>query len=160
MEAEVVRPPGRSQEEAEVRRCGHHQMEGDLMTIRLPDSLANSNYKFDVNIPEPVFNAVHHDDGSISLSLCYNASEIEEFARNAARSMYENIENSIIKELLELNGYEEVVRCKDCKRCYEKRTKRNNQLMRFCMRMDGNEYQVNANDFCSYGTPKERGGEK
>lgn len=54
----------------------------------------------------------------------------------------------------------EVVRCKDCKRCYEKRTKRNNQLMRFCMRMDGNEYQVNANDFCSYGTPKERGNEK
>ena len=54
----------------------------------------------------------------------------------------------------------EVVRCKDCKRCYEKRTNRNNQLMRFCMRMDGNEYQVNANDFCSYGTPKERGGEK
>ena len=54
----------------------------------------------------------------------------------------------------------EVVRCKDCKRCYEKRTKLNNQLMRFCMRIDGNEYQVNANDFCSYGTPKERGGEK
>lgn len=54
----------------------------------------------------------------------------------------------------------EVVRCKDCNRCYEKRTKRNEQLMRFCMRMDGNEYQVNANDFCSYGTPKERGGEK
>ena len=54
----------------------------------------------------------------------------------------------------------EVVRCKDCKRCYEKRTKHGNQLMRFCMRMDGNEYQVNANDFCSYGTPKERGGEK
>ena len=54
----------------------------------------------------------------------------------------------------------EVVRCKDCKRCYEKRTKRGNQLMRFCMRMDGNEYQVNANDFCSYGTPKERGNEE
>ena len=54
----------------------------------------------------------------------------------------------------------EVVRCKDCKRCYEKRTKLNNQLMRFCMRMDGKEYQVNANDFCSYGTPKERSGEK
>ena len=53
----------------------------------------------------------------------------------------------------------EVVRCKDCKRCYEKRTKLNNQLMRFCIRMDGNEYQVNANDFCSYGAPKERGGE-
>jgi hypothetical protein len=58
------------------------------------------------------------------------------------------------------SDFVEVVRCKDCKRCYEKHTKRNNQLMRFCMRMDGNEYQVNANDFCSYGTPKERGGEK
>ncbi len=55
---------------------------------------------------------------------------------------------------------EKVIRCKECKRCYEKRTKRNNQLMRFCMRIDGNEYQVNANDFCSYGTPKERAGEK
>ena len=54
----------------------------------------------------------------------------------------------------------EVVMCKDCKRCNEHRTKRNKQLMRFCMRIDGNEYQVNANDFCSYGTPKERGGEK
>lgn len=54
----------------------------------------------------------------------------------------------------------EVVRCKDCKRCYEKRTKRYNNLMRFCMRMDGNTYQVNANDFCSYGIPKERGGKK
>ena len=48
----------------------------------------------------------------------------------------------------------EVVRCRDCKRCYEKRTKRNKQLMRFCMRMDGREYQVNANDFCSYGKRK------
>ena len=48
----------------------------------------------------------------------------------------------------------EVVRCKDCKRCYEKRTKRNKQLMLFCMRMDGREYQVNADDFCSYGVRK------
>ncbi len=51
----------------------------------------------------------------------------------------------------------EVVRCKDCKRCYEKRTKRNKQLMLFCMRMDGREYQVNANDFCSYGKRKGEG---
>ena len=51
----------------------------------------------------------------------------------------------------------EVVRCKDCMRCYKKRTRRNKQLMYICMRMDGNEYQVNANDFCSYGKrpPKE-----
>ena len=64
----------------------------------------------------------------------------------------EELADHIIK-----NDVVPVVRCKDCKRCYEKRTKRGNQLMRFCMRMDGNEYQVNANDFCSYGTPKERG---
>lgn len=50
--------------------------------------------------------------------------------------------------------YVEVVRCKDCKRCFEKRTKRHNNLMRFCMRVDGNEFQVNANDFCSYGERK------
>lgn len=67
---------------------------------------------------------------------------------------FENCNNYISADVLK------VVRCKDCKRCYEKRTKRNNQLVRFCMRMDGNEYQVNANDFCSYGTSKERGGEK
>lgn len=48
----------------------------------------------------------------------------------------------------------EVVRCKDCERCFKKRTKRNKQLMLFCMRMDGREYQVNANDFCSYGVRK------
>ena len=48
----------------------------------------------------------------------------------------------------------EVVRCKDCERCFKKRTKRNKQLMLFCMRMDGREYQVNAHDFCSYGVRK------
>lgn len=50
---------------------------------------------------------------------------------------------------------EEVVRCRDCKRCFEKRTKRNKQLMRFCMRLDGGEFQVNADDFCSYGRRRE-----
>lgn len=51
----------------------------------------------------------------------------------------------------------EVVRCKDCKRCFSKRTVRKKQLMRFCMRMDGNEFQVNTNDFCSYGERREDG---
>ena len=50
----------------------------------------------------------------------------------------------------------EVVRCKDCKRCYEQRTKKNKQLMRFCMRNEGAEFQVNPNDFCSYGERKEK----
>ena len=56
----------------------------------------------------------------------------------------------------ELEKRIEVVRCKDCKRCFEKRTKRNNNLMRFCMRLDSNEFQVNANDYCSYGKRKEQ----
>lgn len=44
-----------------------------------------------------------------------------------------------------------VIRCKDCRRCHKRITKRNKQTMYFCMRMDGNEFQVNANDYCSYG---------
>ncbi len=49
------------------------------------------------------------------------------------------------------SDFSDVVRCENCMRCYKKRTKGNKQLMYICMRMDGNEYQVNANDFCSYG---------
>ena len=118
------------------------------MTIRLPDLLANSNYKFDVNIPEPVFNTVHHDDGSISLSLCYTASEIDELARNAARFMYENIENSIIKELLELNGCEEVVRCKDCKHYQTVRI----GYPKFCTK---HSHMSEPGDYCSWGERNE-----
>ena len=120
------------------------------MTIRLPDSLANSNYKFDVNIPKPVCKAVHNDDGSMSLSLRYNASEIEELARNAAHYMYENIENSIIKELLELNGYEEVVRCKDCE--HYRSVKEG--YLKFCT-LHG--HMAEENDYCSWEERKKDG---
>lgn len=44
-----------------------------------------------------------------------------------------------------------VVRCKECKRCFETRTKRNKQLVRLCMRKGGDGVHVNADDFCSYG---------
>ena len=96
-----------------------------------------------IDIDETVktFEKLHGEEGS--LLNCYNADWIVSFL-----------------EAQPTANVVEVTRCKDCKRCYEKRTKLHNQLMRFCMRMDGNEYQVNANDFCSYGTPKERGGEK
>lgn len=67
-----------------------------------------------------------------------------------------NASERLCKDFKNKADYVEVVRCKDCKRCFEKRTKRNKQLMRFCMRMDGNEYQVNANDFCSYGERMEK----
>lgn len=64
-----------------------------------------------------------------------------------------NVE-SLCEDFKNKADFVEAVRCRNCKRCFEKRTKRNKQLMRFCMRMDGNEYQVNANDFCSYGERK------
>lgn len=60
----------------------------------------------------------------------------------------------LVNDTAVINDVAEVVRCKECQRCYKKRTKRKKQLMHFCMRMDGNEYQVNANDFCSYGERK------
>lgn len=85
-----------------------------------------------------------------------NRAELIENLNKFAPEHYNALINQLITKQPTADVVE-VVRCKDCKRCYEKRTKRNKQLMRFCMRMDGNEYQVNANDFCSYGTPKERG---
>lgn len=100
-----------------------------------------------------------------------NKKDLIEFIRNTRQRLPQDSKDFFTRDNMLLNFEQivsqmhtanvvEVVRCKDCKRCYEKRTKRNNQLMRFCMRMDGNEYQVNANDFCSYGIPKERGEEK
>ena len=72
------------------------------MTIRLPDSLANSNYKFD-----------------------------------------ENIENSIIKELLELNGCEPVVRCKDCEHYQSVRI----GYPKFCTK---HSHMAESDDYCSW----------
>ena len=88
-----------------------------------------------------------------------NRAELIENLNKFAPEHYNALINQLITKQPTADVVE-VVRCKDCKRCYEKRTKLNNQLMRFCMRIDGNEYKVNANDFCSYGTPKERGAEK
>ena len=45
----------------------------------------------------------------------------------------------------------EVVRCKDCKYKFEKRTTRNKQLVYQCWRQDGNEFSVHSTDFCSFG---------
>lgn len=45
----------------------------------------------------------------------------------------------------------EVVRCKDCKRCYKHITKRHKQPMWICMRLDLNSFCVRPDDFCSYG---------
>ena len=48
----------------------------------------------------------------------------------------------------------EVVRCRDCKRCFKHTTKRNRQYMWICMRNDTDLY-VRPDDFCSYGERKD-----
>ena len=56
----------------------------------------------------------------------------------------------------------EVVRCKDCQYWQDKNSK-GTQGICLCGEKDvnyGGEFYPFANDFCSYGTPKERGGEK
>lgn len=44
----------------------------------------------------------------------------------------------------------EVVRCKDCARCFKYTTKRNRQMMWICMRNEM-DVCVRPDDFCSYG---------
>lgn len=78
-------------------------------------------------------------------ALIENIAKIEDLRTLSTKTIGEAISNTPTADVVE------VVRCKDCKRCHKHRTKRNKQLMYFCWRMDGNEYQVNANDFCSYG---------
>lgn len=51
----------------------------------------------------------------------------------------------------------EVVRCRDCKRCFKHTTKRNRQHMWICMRNDTDVY-VRPDDFCSYGERKDGDG--
>ncbi len=56
----------------------------------------------------------------------------------------------------------EVVRCKDCEYWQDKNSK-GTQGVCLCGEKDmnyGGEFYPFANDFCSYGTPKERDGEK
>ena len=52
-----------------------------------------------------------------------------------------------------------VVRCKDCKRCYKHITKRHKQTMWLCMRHDL-EVCVRPDDFCSYGERREDDGKR
>ncbi len=48
----------------------------------------------------------------------------------------------------------EVVRCRDCKRCFMHTTKRNRQKMWICMRNEV-DVCVRSDDFCSYGERKD-----
>lgn len=51
----------------------------------------------------------------------------------------------------------EVVRCRDCKRCFKHTTKRNMQKMWICMRNEV-DVCVRPDDFCSYGERKDSNG--
>ena len=51
----------------------------------------------------------------------------------------------------------EVVRCRDCKRCFKHTTKRNRQKMWICMRNEV-DVCVRPDGFCSYGERKDGDG--
>lgn len=51
----------------------------------------------------------------------------------------------------------EVVRCRDCKRCFKHTTKRNRQKMWICMRNEV-DVCVRPDGFCSYGERNDGGG--
>ena len=71
----------------------------------------------------------------------------DEYGLPVAYVLVEDIRNAPTVDAVE------VIRCKDCKHYHEFRTKRNKQIMRFCMRMAKNdmEYHVKPDDYCSYG---------
>ena len=79
------------------------------MAIRIPESLGDALTDAEINIsvdlPKPKITTKADKDGSLSLSASYDMCEIDKLARNAARALNEEVESSIIEELLELNGY-------------------------------------------------------
>ena len=62
----------------------------------------------------------------------------------------------VLRKMLNVDAVE-VVRCRDCKRCFKHTTKRNRQHMWICMRNDTDVY-VRPDDFCSYGERKDGDG--
>ena len=72
---------------------------------------------------------------------------------------YDSCQNKVIQGLMKAQDVVadaptvdavEVVRCKDCRRCFKHTTKRNKQIMWLCMRNEM-EVCVRPDDFCSYG---------
>ena len=75
------------------------------MAIRIPESLRDAEINVSVDIPKPKITTEANKDGSLSISASYDMGEIDKLTRNAARALNEEVESSIIEELLELNGY-------------------------------------------------------
>lgn len=75
------------------------------MAIRIPESLRDAEVNISVDLPKPKITTKADKDGSLSLSASYDMGEIDKLARRAAKELNEKVENAVIEELLELNGY-------------------------------------------------------
>lgn len=88
------------------------------MAIRIPESLRDALRDAEINIsvelPNPKTATKADKDGSLSLSVSYDIGEIYKTASNVANAINDAIDNAVIEELLELNGY--------VKGCSEERT--------------------------------------
>lgn len=82
------------------------------MTIRIPDSLRDTEINIGVEIPQPEIRMEKNKDGSMSLSAHYDMCDISEFAWCVAKELNDDIEKAFIEDLLELNGYIKERTCK------------------------------------------------
>ena len=89
------------------------------MAIKLPKDFIESDYRFEVCVPQPVIETEKKPDGSFKLYVKYDASLIDGFVKDMARDMNEKLSAELIDELLRLNGYvpERTVKLKDNGRC-------------------------------------------
>lgn len=101
------------------------------MAIRIPESLRDALRDAEINIsvelPNPKIATNADKDGSLSLSAPYDIGEIYKTASNVANAIYEAVDNAVIEELLELNGY--VKGCSADRTCQQVLTECNDGLM-------------------------------
>ena len=75
------------------------------MAIKVPDNFRQSDYGLTISIPKPDIECEKNEDGSFVMRVGYNFDCISDFAREAAREMYDKIEAELMDELLRMNGY-------------------------------------------------------
>ena len=75
------------------------------MAIKLPKEFYDLNYEPTISFPSPTMVSEKKEDGSFSIRYGYSFATLNDYVRDIARDMNENIESGIIAELLTLNGY-------------------------------------------------------
>ena len=75
------------------------------MAIKLPKEFYDLNYEPTISFPSPTMVSDKKEDGSFSIRYGYSFATLNDYVRDIARDMNENIESGIIAELLTLNGY-------------------------------------------------------